>query len=58
MYKFHCTYYIMYVTVIDGMFIHTFIQYMYITCMYSGPSIVKPSMGPRKCGLILQLVLK
>ena len=25
---------------------------------YSGPSILRPSMGPRKCGLILQVVLK
>ena len=25
---------------------------------YSGPSIVRPHMGPRKCGLILQVVLK
>ena len=25
---------------------------------YSGPSILRPNMGPRKCGLILQVVLK
>ncbi len=25
---------------------------------YSGPSILRPPMGPRKCGLILQVVLK
>ncbi len=24
----------------------------------SGPSILRPPMGPRKCGLILQVVLK
>ncbi len=26
--------------------------------IYSGPSILRPPMGPRKCGLILQVVLK
>ncbi len=26
--------------------------------LYSGPSILRPPMGPRKCGLILQVVLK
>ncbi len=25
---------------------------------YSGPSILRPPMGPRKCGLILQVVSK
>ena len=25
---------------------------------YFGPSILRPLMGPRKCGLILQVVLK
>ncbi len=25
---------------------------------YNGPSILRPPMGPRKCGLILQVVLK
>ncbi len=25
---------------------------------YRGPSILRPPMGPRKCGLILQVVLK
>ncbi len=28
------------------------------TAIYSGPSILRPPMGPRKCGLILQVVLK
>ncbi len=34
---------------------------MYITlvrCTYIGPSILRPPMGPRKSGLILQVVLK
>ncbi len=41
--------------------VHT---YMYMHCIpgcllrYSGPSILGPTMGPRKCGLILQVVLK
>ncbi len=26
--------------------------------LYSGPSILRPPIGPRKCGLILQVVLK
>ncbi len=26
--------------------------------VYSGPSILRPPMGPRKCGLILHMVLK
>ncbi len=26
--------------------------------VYSGPSILRPPMGRRKCGLILQVVLK
>ncbi len=26
--------------------------------IYSGPSILRPPMGPRKCGLLLQVVLK
>ncbi len=31
---------------------------MSIQRMYSGPSIIRPPMGPRKYGLILQVVLK
>ncbi len=26
--------------------------------LYSGPSILRPPMGPRKCGLILHVILK
>ncbi len=30
----------------------------HVDTLYSGPSILRPLMGPRKCGLILQVVLK
>ncbi len=30
----------------------------YAPCLYSGPSILRPPMGPRKCSLILQGILK
>ena len=29
-----------------------------VLSMYSGPSTLRPAMGQRKCGLILQVVLK
>ncbi len=31
---------------------------IYTAWTYSGPSILRPPMGPGKCGLILQVVLK
>ncbi len=31
---------------------------VYISDIYSGPSILRPPMGPRKCGLMLHMVLK
>ncbi len=30
----------------------------FLNMKYSGPSILRPPMGPRRCGLILQVVLK
>ena len=44
-----------------GLFLNTVVTLLIVgntKCIYSGPSILRPPMGPWKCGLILQVVLK
>ncbi len=33
-------------------------KHIHLGRKYSGSSILRPPMGPRKCGLVLQVVLK
>ena len=34
------------------------LRMVWVKMLYSGPSILKPPLGRRECGLILQVVLK
>ncbi len=49
---------------LKGTYLHNTLQGMITVryeisgTVYSRPSILRPPMGPRKCGLILQVVLK